>query len=111
MLGDLKSGLISIGRLKAYKGIRAVLENFDFDATCNIVEFEMVRVPKLGDPIVVKNNGGDFNQQALRVIDKTKHNDIYYFDDIRVKCPGDIVTRKLNGMVFRIKYKFRRIES
>ncbi len=103
MLGDLKSGAISIGRLKAYKGIRAVLENFDFNAKCHIVDFEMVRLPKLGDPIVVKNKGGDFNEETLRVIDKTKHSDIYYFDEIRAKCPGDIITRKLNGMVFRIK--------
>lgn len=103
MLGDLKSGVISIGRLKAYKGIRAVLENFDFDAKCQIVDFEMVRLPKLGDPVVVQNQGGDFSEEAKRVIKKTKHNDIYYFDEIRAKCPGDVITRKLNGMVFRIK--------
>jgi len=103
MLGDLKSGAISIGRLKAYKGIRAVLENFDFNAKCHIVDFEMVRLPKLGDPVSVKNKGGDFNEEALRVISKTKHSDIYYFDEIRAKCPGDVITRKLNGMMFRIK--------
>lgn len=103
MLGDLKSGGVSIARLKAYTGIRAVLENFDFDAVCHIVDFEMVRLPKLGDPVVVNNTGGDFSQEALRVISNTKHGDIYYFDEIRAKCPGDVVTRKLNGMMFRIK--------
>ncbi len=103
MLGDLKSGSISIARLKAYKGIRAVLENFDFDAKCEIVGFEMTRLPKLGDPMFAKNVGGDFGEEAQRIIKTTKHNDIYYFDDIRAKCPGDVVTRKLNGMVFRIK--------
>ncbi len=103
MIGSHKSGLISIGEFKLYKKISAVLENFDFDAKCNIVEFEMVRLPKLGDAVVVNNRGGNFSQEALRIIDKTKHGDIYYFDEIRAKCPGDIVTRKLNGMVFRIK--------
>lgn len=103
MLGDLKSGSISKERLQAYKGIQAVLENFDFDAKCHIVSFEMTRLPKLGDPVVVQNNGGDFGEDALRIIKTTKHNDIYYFDEIRAKCPGDITTRKLNGMMFRIK--------
>jgi gliding motility-associated protein GldM len=103
MLGDLKSGSISIGRLKTYKGIRAVLENFDFNAKCNIVSFEMTRLPKFDDPRITQNIGGDFNEEAKRIIKKTKHGDIYYFDNIRAKCPGDTRTRKLNGMVFRIK--------
>ena len=103
MLGDLKGGPISIGRMKAYKGIRAVLENFDFNAKCEIVGFELTRLPKLGDPVFVDNAGGDFGKKAKRIIKKTKHNDIYYFDKIRAKCPGDISTRKLNGMMFRIK--------
>jgi len=29
--------------------------------------------------------------------------DIYYFENVRAKCPGDSSTRKINGMVFKIR--------
>ena len=103
MMGRHKSGRLKPNEFKAYDKIKAIHEYFDFDARCNITSFEITRLPKNGDPQIYENQGGNFNQRTKRIVKGTDFGDIYYFEKIRAKCPGDEVTRQLNSMIFRIR--------
>lgn len=102
-LGKKPGGPMGTGEFKAQGGVLAMLDNFDFDAKCTISGFEMVYVPKRQDPVPVKNAGPRYSDKARRLVQKAKPGDIYYFDNVRAKCPGDKASRQVNSMVFKIK--------
>jgi hypothetical protein len=81
----------------------AWLDNFDFDAKCNIQGFTLVRTAKRQDPVESINNGGSYNAKTKRLVEQAKPGDTYYFDNVKARCPGDRAGRKINSMVFRIK--------
>ena len=101
-LGRKRGGRIEAATFRAQLGIIPVLENFDFEARCNVISFELVRVPKGGDIQVARNNGGRFESEAQRIVRNAAPGDVYYFNEIKVKCPGDTYSRELNGMIFTI---------
>ena len=102
-LGNKEDGSMGNGEFKAQGGVIAWLDNFDFDAKCQIQGFKLVRVPKRQDPITIVNPGGKFNADAQRIVRAAKPGDTYYFQDVKGRCPGDGAGRKLNSMVFTIK--------
>ena len=102
-LGNQEEGQLGNGAFKAQRGVVAMLENFDFDARCNIQGFKLVRVPKRQDPITVVNPGGSFNAESQRIVRAASPGDTYYFQDIKARCPGDNAGRKINSMVFTIR--------
>lgn len=102
-LSKSRGGGMSSGEFKAQPGVFPILENFDFDAKCQIAGFRMVRVAPRQDPQISVNNGGKFTGESQGLIGKAKANDTYFFEDIKCKCPGDSAARNLGGMVFKIK--------
>lgn len=98
-----RSKAMANGEFKAQGGIAAVLENFDFDAKCDIVGFEVTYLPKRQDPISKVNSGARWNSDAQDMINKAKPGDAYFFDDIKCKCPGDAAARNLGGLAFKIR--------
>jgi len=50
----------------------------------------------------VRNNTGRFGSEARRLMDAAQRGDVFYFDNIKVKCPGDAVPRNLGGMIFTL---------
>ena len=81
----------------------AVLDRFDFDAQCTIESFSFVWVPKQEDPVEVINHGSQFNERLLGILQKVKAGDLLYFDEVRCKCPGDLSTREINPLIFKLK--------
>jgi gliding motility-associated protein GldM len=102
-LGNLNDGGVQNGTFKAQAGIIAWLDNFDFEARCNIVGFDMVYQPKNQDVITNANAGATFDDKSKRMVSQAKAGDTYYFRNIRAKCPGDKITRKINSLVFTIR--------
>ena len=102
-LGRKGQSSMKPNEIKAFAGLVALLENFDFEARCNVVGFEITRLPKKGDAAVVKNQGGKFKSNAKNLLSKATFGDTFFFDQIRVKCPGDEVTRKINGLSIKIQ--------
>lgn len=98
-----KSKAMANGEFKAQGGIAAVLENFDFDAKCDISGFEITYLPKRQDPITKQNSGARWNSDAQDMINKAKPGDAYFFDEIKCKCPGDAAARNLGGLAFKIR--------
>jgi len=102
-LADSRSGGMRSGKFKLQTGISSVLENFDFEAECKIVEYKLVRVPKRSDPRVSLNQGGRYSEESKALVAKAKATDKYFFEDIKCKCPGDAKSRDLGLMVFTIR--------
>jgi gliding motility-associated protein GldM len=91
------------GEFKAQGGIAAVLENFDFEAKCDVVGFEVTYLPKRQDPITKQNGGARWGSDVGDMINKAKPGDAYFFDEIKARCPGDAAARNLGGLAFKIR--------
>jgi len=102
-LSKSSGGTMGNGQFKAQGGVGAFLDNFDFDATCKIQGFNLVYVAKRQDPVEAVNKGARYSQQAKRLVNKAKPGDIFYYDNVKARCPGDPAGRKINSMVFKIK--------
>jgi gliding motility-associated protein GldM len=98
-----KSGSMGNGEFKAQGGIAGVLENFDFDVKCSVVGFKAVFLAKRQDPVEYANAGAKWGGDVQGLINKAKPGDTYFFDDIKVSCPGDAAGRNLGGLSFKIK--------
>jgi gliding motility-associated protein GldM len=98
-----RSKAMANGEFKAQGGIASVLENFDFEAKCDIVGFEATYLPKRQDPISAVNSGARWNSQVQDYINKAKPGDAYFFDEIKCKCPGDVAARNIGGLAFKIR--------
>ncbi len=99
---DIKSSM-GTGEFKAYQGIRAELRNFDFEAKCNIMGFEIAYVPKRNDAVLHVQRGGRYEGKTLEMVNRAKPGDRYYFSNIKAKCPGDPAGRRINDLVVNIK--------
>ncbi len=102
-LSKSRGGSMSSGEFKAQGGIIPALEGFDFDARCDIVGFQAVRVPRRADPEIAINRGGSYTPESKRIVSKAVAGDRFFFDNIKCKCPGDIAARDLGNMSFTIK--------
>ena len=102
-LSKSNGGAMGNGEFKAQAGVGAFLDNFDFDAKCNIQGFNLTRVAKRADPVEAINGGARYSDKAKRLVMQAKPGDIFYFDNVKARCPGDSAGRKINSMVFKIK--------
>ncbi|MBP6184865.1 MAG: hypothetical protein KA479_07965 [Saprospiraceae bacterium] len=102
-LGKESSGSMGNGEFKAQPGVGAFLDNFDFDAKCAIQSFTVTKVPPRQDAIVKNNEGPRYNGDVSNLVNSAKPGDTYYFDEVKARCPGDQVGRKINSMVFKIR--------
>jgi hypothetical protein len=101
MDGVYRSSSIPPEVMQTSKGIKLMLENFDFDAVCEVVGFEVTYLPKEESPIAIYNKGGEWNAAPLEWSKKAKLGDAYFFDNIMIKCPGDVNPRNVGA--WRIK--------
>lgn len=98
-----QGGAIGNGTFGAQRGIEPRLEGFEFDAKCAIQGFVLKYVARRQDPIVVTNPGGTFGGQAKDLISKAKPGDLFIFDNVKAKCPGDNAGRNINSLSFNIR--------
>jgi gliding motility-associated protein GldM len=98
-----KGGTMGNGEFKAQGGMSALLEGFDFEATCQVAGFEFTYLPKRQDPIVKQNGGARWSGEVQELINKAKPGDTYFFDEVKCKCPGDAAARNIGGITYKIK--------
>lgn len=96
-------GAIKSGTFRAQLGLIPELENFDFGARCNIQSYTLYYTPKGKDPYEIRGKGNKFSGQVLNVVKQAKPNDTYMFTEVKAKCPGDTVARRVNGLSFKIR--------
>ena len=102
-LSKERGGSMGSGPFKAQGGVLPVLENFDFEAKCDIAGYRVVRVAKRQDAEIANNPGGRFTADSQRLIKKAVAGDRFFFENIKCKCPGDKAPRDLGTMSFVIK--------
>lgn len=102
-LGREDAGSLPAGTFKAQGGVGAWLDNFDFDATCKIEGFILTRMAKRSDPVDAPNRGARFSGNAQRLVNMATPGDVYYFENVKARCPGDPAARKINSLVFKIR--------
>lgn len=96
-------GAMGDGQFKGQTGIFAFLDNFDFDARCEIVEYTLVRQPRREDIEVSNNQGSRFNARSQSLVSKATAGDNFLFRDIKARCPGDGAARPLGDIIVNIK--------
>lgn len=102
MLGNLAGGQIPVSHFQAQQGLIPHLKHFDFEAKAKIQSFELVRL-RNGDAASAINRGGRYGTDAQRLVDNAQRGDIFYFDNVKVHCPGDDYDRKMPGLMFTLK--------
>ncbi len=102
-LGKSQGGGMGTGEFKAQGGVGSFLDNFDFDAKCKTQGYTLTYVAKRQDPVESVNPGPRYNDKSARLVKNAKPGDIYYFDNVKARCPGDKAGRPINSMVFKIK--------
>ena len=100
--GTFKGGKIAKGTLQVQQGIKAILENFDFDARFTVKSFEFTYVPKNGDPREGRVAGERFNSDWTSAVNACKPNDVFLIENVKVIGP-DGPERKITGLSAQIK--------
>jgi gliding motility-associated protein GldM len=101
-VGGLRGGRVDRDWFVAQTGLRADLENFDFDLDCDILSFEMSTNIDGNLKIAKQEHGNKFtDEQILLIKQATTEKDIY-FENIIVKVPDGTI-RNLGGLFFTIK--------
>lgn len=102
-LGNIVSGSVGNGEFRAQLGVVAFLENFDFEARCNIQSFTLYRSEPRKDLQDAQNDGAKFGPKAQALVNQAKPGDRFTFQDIKARCPGDKAARSISPMVFDIR--------
>jgi gliding motility-associated protein GldM len=100
--GTFKGGKIPKGTLQVQQGVKAILENFDFDAKFTVKSFEFTYVPKNGDPRESRIVGERFNADWSSAVNACKPNDVFLIENVKVIGP-DGTERKIPGLSAQIK--------
>jgi gliding motility-associated protein GldM len=99
--GTFKGGKIAKGNLSVQQGVKAILENFDFDVTFSVVSFDYTYVPKNGDLMEDKVTGERFNERWNNAVKNCKPNDVFLIENVKVIGP-DKSQRKIGGISVQI---------
>lgn len=94
---------IGIGEFKAQMGIIARVECCGFDAKCNVLGFQTIRISNRNQVERRINKEGRFEEETREIIMKAESGDIYVFRQIKYKCPGSEKTQRLDDMIFEIE--------
>jgi len=96
-----REGTIAKAELMAQAGIKAELENFDFDMKFNIVSFRVSSMIR-GFAKEANSNSAAFGGQVKQIIQETPSGSKIYFEDIKAKGPDGSI-RSLGTIAFKIK--------
>jgi len=100
----LKGGLIGNGEFKAQGGMAALMGTSDWGCiTCVVDSFQVTYLAKGKNLTSTSNAGPRFTPAAQALIDQAKPGDVYYFDQVRARCPGDKAPRDLGTLRFTIQ--------
>jgi hypothetical protein len=99
---NISSGSITLARFRALNSV-SLLQHLDFGASYSIQGFLMTLAKENGEPIGTQVTGSIFDTSAKSIQAQAETGDTIYFDDIKVLCPGDLATRKIHSMVWKIR--------
>lgn len=89
--------------LKAQIGVMALVNCCGFDARCEVLKYEVIRINSLGRAEKTLNAGGSFEEKTRAIIHKAEAGDLYIFRKIRYRCFENEASKRLDDMIFEIK--------
>ena len=84
-------------------GVGLLLNDFDFVATCTMLQYEVVQITATGKRTAITNTGARFGEAVLALTGQAAPGDLYWFRNIECQCPGDNQARKIQGFAVEIK--------
>lgn len=93
---------IPVAEFKAQLGLIAYVECCGFDARCQMVQFEVLRVPTNELASKTINLGARFEASTRELIHQAQPGDLYIFRNIYYRCPGT-ESQRSEDMIFEIK--------
>lgn len=96
-----RGGTIGKAQLAAQAGVKAELENFDFDMKFNVINFKVSATVK-GFTEEFTSNSAAFNAQQKALIQKVPSGGKIYIEDIKAKGPDGSI-RQLGTISFKVK--------
>jgi GldM C-terminal domain len=94
---------ITVGAFKAQMGIIANIECCGFDARCQVLGYQVLRISDRNQTDRTINKGARFEENTRKIIMKAESGDIYIFRQIKYKCPGSENSQRLDDMIFEIQ--------
>ncbi len=98
-----RGGSMGSGEFRVQGGISAQITGMDICGDCSVVSYQITYSAQGQDPVTVTNTGGRFSPEARVLISKAQSGDQYFFDEVKVKCPGDVAARDLGSLAYKIK--------
>lgn len=102
-LGKSDGGAMRAAYFRVQAGLIARIDGMDMVGQCRIQSFELYYRTNRQDPVQLRQNGGRFTGAIRQVVRQANAGDQYAFTNVVVRCPGDVVGRRLNGLVFNIR--------
>lgn len=97
-------GAISTTIMSVQGGLLAKLEDFPFDCKCAVQSYRLYYIPKGSEKVELQAKGGKFAGKIKNLLTRIiKSGDVLLFQNVKVRCPGDLAGRKANGLSFIIK--------
>lgn len=97
-----RASTIGSGEFKAQGGLAAVMSAL-FCGNCEMVSYKVSRLRNGQLLAEATNKGARYEAAAQVIINAAQPGDMYIFDEVRARCPGDISARVLEGLTFMIK--------
>jgi len=102
-ISNTTGGSISLWSFQQQKGIDVRLNGFPIEEQCKVNGFVMTMQSKDKDPISIINRGSKYSKESQELVNQAQAGDVFYFDSIKCKCPGDPAGRKVNSIVVKIR--------
>lgn len=101
--GGLNGGTITKTQLlQNGGGLQIILPNFEFEASCELVGYELNVVAKDGDVVICNARSGALPEGCIKFIESMPDSSRVFFDDIKIKCPGDTNPRNIGSISYRV---------
>ena len=94
---------VGVGEFKAQMGIMAAIECCGFDAMCQVLGYQILRISNRNQIERAVNNGARFEEKTREIIMKAASGDIYIFRQITYKCTASENPQRLDDMIFEIE--------
>lgn len=92
-----------VGEFKAQLGITAVVECCGFDARCEVLGYQVLRISNKNQVEKTINKGGSFEEKTREIISKAESKDMFIFRQIKYRCSSMDEPQRLDDMIFEIK--------
>jgi GldM C-terminal domain len=88
-LGNHTNGSkLGVGEFRAQMGVRARIIGTDMEASCEVLGFQIIRISRENEAQRAINQGGSITKANRPIFDAATPGDIYWFRNIRYRCPG-----------------------